>query len=57
MQPNPGLFDAQFRFQEISEKGDPLENLARFVSFESFRKPLESALSYRSGKHGGAAPL
>lgn len=56
MHSTPGLFDLHFRFQDISLKGDPLENLARLVDFESFRPALESALNYRSGPRGGRPP-
>ena len=39
-----GVFDADRRLAAITAKGDPLEMIARVVSFESFRAEIEAAV-------------
>jgi hypothetical protein len=39
-----GFFDADRRLAAITEKGDPLEMIARVVPFESFRAEIEAAV-------------
>jgi IS5 family transposase len=51
-----GLFDEQFRLEQISKKQDPLERLSSHIDFEYFRKDLESALRSPSDASKGGRP-
>jgi len=51
-----GLFDQQFRLEELSKMGDPLEALDRAIDFETFRPSLESAFSHIDRSKGGRPP-
>lgn len=48
-----GLFDQQFRLEELSKMGDPLEVLDEHVDFESFRSAIDSHFPERDKKKGG----
>ena len=43
-------------FRCISERGDPLEEMAEVVDHEAFRPVLEDALQYSDGSRGGRPP-
>ena len=43
-------------FRRISERGDPLEEMAAVVDHEAFRPVLEDALQYSDGSRGGRPP-
>jgi hypothetical protein len=49
----PGFFDLDERYAELSESGDPLERLTRVVDFEIFRVDLERALKRSERAKGG----
>jgi len=51
-----GLFDQEFRLEELSKMGDPLEALDKAVDFEQFRATLESAFSHIDRSKGGRPP-
>lgn len=51
-----GLFDQQFRLEELSKMGDPLEALDKAIDFEKFRPSLESAFSHINRSKGGRPP-
>jgi IS5 family transposase len=51
-----GLFGLSDHLQRLSANGDPLEELARIVDFNSFRATLALALSYSDGSKGGRPP-
>ena len=36
-----GLFDVEFRMDELSKNGDPLEKFNKYVPWEEFRSKLE----------------
>ena len=48
-----GFFDVDGRLQELSAKGDALEQLAALVDFEMFRPALEQAVPRSDGSKGG----
>jgi IS5 family transposase len=54
-----GLFDLEFRLQEISKHGDPLETLNKFVDWEYFRPTLNDAFRFaeKSPLKGGRPPF
>jgi IS5 family transposase len=52
-----GFFDIQERLKKISERGDPLEALARTVDFEDFRSLLEKAVPRADRSRGGRPPF
>jgi IS5 family transposase len=51
-----GLFDEQFRLEQISKKQDPLERLSAHIDFEYFREPLEKELRPSSSGNKGGRP-
>lgn len=54
MDGQPGFFDLDHRYEQLSKSGDPLERLSEVVNFEAFRYRLVKALR-RSGS--GSPPL
>lgn len=52
-----GFFDVDERLKRLSDLGDQLEAFSAAVEFESFRPPLDRALSYSDGAKGGRPPL
>jgi IS5 family transposase len=48
-----GLFGLSEHLKRLSAHGDPLEELARIIDFESFRPVLVAALAYGDGAKGG----
>ena len=46
----PGFFDLDNWYAELSETGDPLERLAEVIDFEVFRPELVDNVSYFSHK-------
>ena len=52
----PGFFDLEERYAELSKAGDPLEKLLRVVSFEAFRYRLDKALNRSDRARGGRPP-
>jgi hypothetical protein len=53
----PGFFDLDDRYVELSETGDPLERLGSVVDFEVFRPELDRALGRSDRSKGGRPPL
>ena len=53
----PGLFDLQDRYAELSAGGDPLERLLAVVDFEVFRATLDAALGRKDRSKGGRPPM
>ncbi len=47
------LFDEEFRLEELSKMGDPLEKLAKYSDFESYRELVESVFRKKDPKKGG----
>ena len=37
MDRQPGFFDLDYRYDQLSKSGDPLERLSAVVNFEAFR--------------------
>jgi IS5 family transposase len=52
----PGLFDLEWRYERLSDAGDPLARLAAVIDFEPFRYRLEKALKRSDGAKGGRPP-
>lgn len=52
-----GLFDQEFRLEELSKMGDPLEALDKAIDFAQFRPILESAFSHIDRSKGGRPPF
>lgn len=52
-----GLFDEQFRLQELTKMGDPLEKLNKYIDFESFRELLENGFEKYDISKGGRPPF
>ena len=52
----PGFFDLDDRYAELSATGDPLERLAAVVDFEVFRPTLDRALARSDRSKGGRPP-
>jgi len=52
-----GFFDEQFRLEQLSKMGDPLEILNMHVEFESFRTKLESIFPEKDKSKGGRPPF
>jgi IS5 family transposase len=48
-----GLFDYEFRLEEINKKQPPLQKLNTVIDWELFRKPIEKALSVKAKSPGG----
>src|SRR6056297_2834659 len=53
----PGFWDVEYRLQELSRQGDPLEKLAATVDFELFRPTLRLAQQRRTIGKGGRPPF
>ena len=53
MKRQPGFFDLEDRYAELSKAGDPLEQLTRVLNFEAFRYRLNKALKRSDGSQGG----
>lgn len=53
----PGFWDVEYRLQELSRQGDPLEKLAATVDFELFRPTLRLAQQRRNIGKGGRPPF
>lgn len=53
----PGFFDLDDRYAELSETGDPLERLASVVDFEVFRPELDRVLGRSDRSKGGRPPM
>lgn len=52
-----GFFDEQFRLEQLSKMGDPLEILNKHVDFESFRNRIENSFPAREKSKGGRPPF
>lgn len=53
----PGFFDLDGRYSELSATGDPLERLASVVDFEVFRAELDRVLARSDRSKGGRPPM
>jgi len=53
-----GFFDAEYRLQDISKRGDPLEKLNQHIDWEMFRPILEEAflVEEKDPEKGGRPP-
>ena len=56
MDRQPGFFDLDYRYEQLSKSGDPLERLSDVVNFEAFRYRLEKAVKRSDGCKGGRPP-
>ena len=56
MDRQPGFFDLDHRYEQLSKSGDPLERLLEVVNFEAFRYRLEKAIKRSDGSKGGRPP-
>lgn len=52
-----GFFDENFRLQELTKMGDPLEKLNKHIDFETFRELLESGFDKYDESKGGRPPF
>lgn len=52
-----GLFDYEFRLEEINKKQPPLQKLNAVIDWELFRKPIEKALTIQAKAPGGRPPF
>jgi IS5 family transposase len=52
-----GFFDENDRLKELSNLGDPLERLNRYIDWEQFRGPLTKALQKEPKGPGGRPPF
>jgi len=52
-----GLFDLEFRLEELSRKGDPLESLNTVIDWEQFRAILHKALRRGKKQSTGRPPF
>lgn len=54
-----GFFDADFRLEEISTQGDPLEKLDQYIDWEVFRVELKRTVrpDEKDANKGGCPPL
>jgi IS5 family transposase len=52
-----GLFDLEFRLDELTQNGDPLEKLNEYVPWEEFRPKLEIIRKRNSENVGGRPPF
>lgn len=52
-----GLFDYEFRLEEINKKQPPLQKLNAVIDWEIFRKPIEKALTIHTKAPGGRPPF
>ena len=55
--PQLGFFDLTTRYEALSQKGDPLEQLAQMVPWEAFRPALANVLRRSKRKKGGRPPF
>ena len=53
----PGFFDLEDRYADLSKSGDPLERINALIDFEVFRKPLLRALRRSDRAKGGRPPF
>ena len=51
-----GFFDIGDRLKEISERGDPLEKLNKYIRWEDFRGILKRVLQKEAKGPGGRPP-
>jgi IS5 family transposase len=51
------FFDLTTRYAALSQKGDPLEQLAQMIPWEEFRPALEAVLRRSKRKQGGRPPF
>lgn len=56
MDRQPGFFDVEWRYEQLSKSGDPLERLLEVVNFEAFRYRLVKVLKRSDGSKGGRPP-
>ncbi len=52
-----GFFDLTHRYDALTQKGDPLEQLAQHIPWLRFRKPLEKSLRRSKRSKGGRPPF
>ena len=52
-----GFFDLTHRYDALSQKGDPLEQLAQHIPWARFRKTLEKSLCRSKRPKGGRPPF
>jgi IS5 family transposase len=52
-----GFFDLTARYDALSQKGDPLEQLAQYIPWARFRKTLEKSLARSKRPKGGRPPF
>lgn len=52
-----GLFDYEFRLEEINKHQPPLQKLNKVIDWELFRKPIEQALAIEPKGLGGRPPF
>lgn len=52
-----GFFDLSHRYDALTQKGDPLEQLAQHIPWARFRKPLEKSLCRSQRRKGGRPPF
>jgi IS5 family transposase len=52
-----GFFDLTHRYDALTQKGDPLEQLAQRIPWPRFRKPLEKSLRRSKRPKGGRPPF
>ncbi|MDR4493666.1 MAG: IS5 family transposase [Nitrospirales bacterium] len=52
-----GFFDLTHRYDALSQKGDPLEQLAQHIPWVRFRKTLEKSLRRSNRSKGGRPPF
>jgi IS5 family transposase len=52
-----GLFDEDFRLEKISEHGDPLEKLDKYIDWEIFRTYLKKCFKKEAKGPGGRPPF
>ena len=55
--PQLGFFDLTTRYEALSQKGDPLEQLAYVIPWEAFRPALAKVLRRSKRKKGGRPPF
>jgi hypothetical protein len=48
----PGFFDLDERYEQLSEAGDPLVKLGDLIDFEIFRPQLTTTLDEANGSFG-----
>ena len=51
-----GFFDENDRLKELSELGDPLEKLNKYIQWENFRGILKRKLEKDAKGSGGSSP-